>query len=43
MLRRMKAFFSFDNFCNSCELYYELLVMLGLLELYNLKRDRIDR
>ena len=43
MLRRMKAFFNFDNFCNGCELYGELLAAMGLLELYNLKRDRIDR
>jgi hypothetical protein len=43
MLRRWKAFFNFENFCEGCELYYELLVAMGLLELYNLKRDRIER
>ena len=43
MLRRLKAFFSFDNFSSSCELYYELLIALGLLELYNLDRDRCER
>jgi hypothetical protein len=43
MLRRLKAFFSFDNFCNGCELYYELLAAMGLLELYYLKRDRNER
>lgn len=35
MLRRLRAFFSFDNFCKGCELYYELLVAMGLLELIN--------
>ena len=43
MLRRLKAFFNFDKFRSGCELYYELLVAMGLLELYNLNRDRIDR
>jgi hypothetical protein len=30
MLRHLKAFFSFENFCRGCELYYEILVTLGL-------------
>ena len=43
MLRRLKAFFSFDNFCQGCELYSEVLAALGLLELYNLSRHRSER
>jgi hypothetical protein len=30
MLRRLKAIFNFDNFCRGCELYYEMLIALGL-------------
>lgn len=43
MLRRLKAFFSFDNFCNGCELYSEVLAALGLLQLSNLGRKRDER
>ena len=43
MLRRLKAFFSFDNFCNGCELYSEVLAALGLLEPSNLSRKRGER
>lgn len=43
MLRRLKAFFSFNNFCNGCELYCQLMAAMGLLELYILKRDGNDR
>ncbi len=43
MLRRLKAFFSLDNFCQGCELYSEVMVALGLLELYNLDRDQSER
>jgi hypothetical protein len=34
MLRRLKAFFSFDTFCKGCGLYYEMLTAMGLLELF---------
>jgi hypothetical protein len=43
MLRRLKAFFSFENLCQGCELYCEMLAAMGWLELYNLKRDRLER
>ena len=43
MLRHLKAFFNFNNFCGGCELYYEVMVALGLLELYNLNGDRNER
>jgi hypothetical protein len=43
MLRRLKVFFSFDNFCNGCELYCEVLASLGLFELSNLSRKRDER
>ncbi len=42
-LRRLKVFFNFNNFCNGCELYSEVMVALGLLELYNLDRDQSER
>ena len=31
MLRRLRTFFNFDNFCQGCELYYEMLFALGLV------------
>ncbi len=43
LLRRLKGFFSFSKFCDGCELYSEVLAALGLLELYNLDRDRNGR
>ncbi len=43
MLRRLKAFFNFGNFLKGCDLYCEMLAAMGLLELYNLKRDRSER
>ncbi len=43
MLRRLKAFFSFDNFCQGCELYSEILAAMGLLELYNLGSQHDER
>ncbi len=43
MLRRLKAFFSFDNFCQGCELYSEVLAAMGLLELANLSRKQGER
>lgn len=30
MLHRLKAFFNFENFCNGCELYHEILIAMGL-------------
>jgi hypothetical protein len=39
MLRRLKAFFNFNNFCNGCELYSEVLVALGWLEVHALQQN----